>query len=457
MLGWKQILRKSFKDFQLRWKLFKPIRRVFVGVSILVLIIIALSVVLYPTWLTNKNTLLTVVALTILGVIDFLSNFIQVFSQVISSYQKTEQSYRSFQRVTNTSEKALSPKLRGIPKLLPKDETDIVLHEIIENSKSVLLTGEAGTGKSGIAVDLIHKAKQKNLFCLLINAKALSRVHEAGDLKKFFAIDESFYESVRTLGGFIDMVIVVDQIDNIVGTPSCDVVVELLTTCASFDGVSVVAVTRHREANEQGAVRPLLESGFVDVICQPITPDLVTHVLGSVGVAEFPNSLFEIVTNLLNLDFICEIIQTYGLHELSNIQDIVDLWESYRLMLVERENYANYHGEDFIVEAVRLARVGLQSPDRGFDLDYPPNYIQSRLISGNIIEEMFGRRYQFSHDKLQDYLYAWDACERSRFPNHINEEIGELHGRNVMLWMRDIYQRRNAALYEHFLEEALNG
>jgi hypothetical protein len=457
MLGWKQVTRKFFKDFQLRWKLFKPVRRGIVVVLIPVLFILILSIVLYPPWLTNYQTKLSLLALTVVGVVGFLSNFFQIFIQVILSYQKAEQLYRSFQRVTNTSKMVLRPKLKGIPQLLPKEETNIILRELFENSRSVLLTGEAGVGKSGIAVEIIENAVQKNLFYLLIDAKALSRVQEAGDLKNFFAVEESFYEAVRRLGGFADTIIVVDQIDNIVGTPSCDVVIELLTTCASFDGVLVVAVTRHREANEQGAVRPLLESGFVDVVCQPITTDLVVHVLSSVGVTEIPASLFAITTNLLNLDLICEVIKTCGWQDLSGIQDIVDLWESYRLMLIERENYANYHGEDFIVEAVRLARIGLLSPDRGFDLEYPLNHIHSRLISGNIIKQIFGRRYQFSHDKLQDYLYAWDACERIRFPNHINEEIGELHGRNVMIWMRDIYQRKDASLYEHFLEEALNG
>jgi hypothetical protein len=133
------------------------------------------------------------------------------------------------------------------------------------------------------------------------------------------------------------------------------------------------------------------------------------------------------------------------------------LWEHYRSTLHSRENLFNKTGDEFILEAVQLARQGLASADRGFDLNTPPTALQRRLISGNVINQIAGRRYQFSHEKLQDYLYAWYACENNFLFEEIHGEIGELHQRNVMLWIRDIYQTRNAPLYERFLEEALNG
>jgi hypothetical protein len=90
-------------------------------------------------------------------------------------------------------------------------------------------------------------------------------------------------------------------------------------------------------------------------------------------------------------------------------------------------------------------------------MDYPQGSIQTRLSSSNVVEKISGRRYQFSHEKLQDYLYAWDACENGTLSDVVISDIGELHARNVIVWMRDIYQRTNTLMYERFLEGVLDG
>ena len=456
MLSWKLGINRFTNRFALKWRLFRPFRRAIVLILILVLLIVVISIWLYPTWIADSKSFLSLLALSIVGVVSFLSGFLQTVAQVILSYQKAEQSYRAFNRVTNKSKKFLSPKLRGIPNFLSREETDVVLNHVI-NSTPVILTGDAGAGKSAIAVELLKKASEKNIFSLLIDAKTLTLIQNAGDLRAYFDIDESIYEAIQRLGEFIRVVLIIDQLDNIAGTIPCEIAIELLTACTDFEGVSVVAVSRYRESNEQGAIRPLLEFGFTNIHCQSITDEQIINVLNQIGVDTIPHSIIEIATNLLNLDILCEIVRTTNSQDITNIQDEIDLWEGYRLLLVERETYAAHRGEEFIAEAVRLARIGLQSPDRGFDMDYPQRPIQTRLSSSNVVEKISGRRYQFSHEKLQDYLYAWDACENGTLSDVVMADIGELHARNVIIWMRDIYQRTNTLMYERFLEGVLDG
>jgi hypothetical protein len=136
----------------------------------------------------------------------------------------------------------------------------------------------------------------------------------------------------------------------------------------------------------------------------------------------------------------------------------VDLWEKYRRILLERERLVSnpQMAGQIIAEAVRLAKLGLNAEDRTFILDYPPSVIQNRLISWEIIVQEEGRTFRFRHEKLQDYLYAWDATERNIMPSDVRNEIDVLKTRNVLVWMNKLYANRGSKLHAQFVKEMLN-
>jgi hypothetical protein len=153
---------------------------------------------------------------------------------------------------------------------------------------------------------------------------------------------------------------------------------------------------------------------------------------------------------LLNLEIIGTIMQTDPTLDISSVMGEVDLWDQYRETLSERE------GPEVVAEAISLAKQGLSSTDGKILLDHPRPRCQRRLVSTGVLVLVHGRVTQFFHEKLRDFLYAWDATEQGLMPSDVVEEINAYRTRHMMQWMSEIYARSGSPLYESFLKEVLN-
>jgi hypothetical protein len=235
-----------------------------------------------------------------------------------------------------------------------------------------------------------------------------------------------------------------------VGSIAAKLLVELMVECHGLEGVEVVAISRKRESHEGELLQPLLSAGFTEVTSYPLNENRAREVLQKMGIAEPTRELVELGRNLLNLEIIGTIREREPRLDFSSITDELDLWEHYRESLLERED------EEVIAEAVRLARDGLIHPERMIELDYPCPQSQRRLISSGVVMCQHGRVYRFSHEKLQDFLYAWDATERCASTSMVINEIGPHRARNVIIWMDKIYARQRSPFRKQFLREVLS-
>jgi hypothetical protein len=233
---------------------------------------------------------------------------------------------------------------------------------------------------------------------------------------------------------------------------------DIVREVANQDSASVVVVSRHREANEVGALRPLLEAGFQEIVCQPIDHDTVVQVLAIAGASNVSSEILDLGSNLLNLELICEIVRRSGSAHINELRDEISLWEQYVSVIQSRESgQHDPFGHAFIQEAVILAHDGLQGLDRTFGLTSSLTLSQRRLISSGVIVVVSGLKHRFQHEQFQDYLYARDATQRSLMPSDVFDEIERLHAVNVLAWMRNIYKKSGVPEYESFLEELLSG
>ncbi len=159
----------------------------------------------------------------------------------------------------------------------------------------------------------------------------------------------------------------------------------------------------------------------------------------------------------MNLDLIGKVKEQQADFNFSTLMDEVALWEHYLKVLREQEEIGDGLDKSgqIIAEVMKLARDGLSGDNRTFLLDNPPSPEQRRLISWGIIvcDE---RVCRFFHEKLQDFLYAWDATQRNAMPGKVLDEIDVYTTRNVLLWMEKIYARRDSRLHSQFLKETFN-
>ena len=169
------------------------------------------------------------------------------------------------------------------------------------------------------------------------------------------------------------------------------------------------------------------------------------------------DAIIELGRNLFNL----QLIGSSGPHLLrdggANILDELDLWERSRESFEMRESGPQNpgRGKQLVAEAIRLATAGLNEADRSFGVEYPLNDAQHRLASESWIVLETTRIGRFVHEKLQEYLYSWDAAEHRKMPRDVLREIPRYRTRNILPLVASIYRRQNLVLYERFLTETL--
>jgi len=361
-----------------------------------------------------------------------------------------------FSRQTDRAMRLIRDLIPGIDVPLTRDEFTRV-EEQFAFKKPVVLAGDAGTGKSGIAATLVRSAREKGAATLLLDSRRVGQTQNEAQLREYFDLRGPTLSAIEKIGRHKGCRLIIDQLDNVAGSPSAMILVDLAIDCCHFEGVEVVVISRKRETHEERLLENLMQSGFVELTSHPLSEFGVREILGKIGIDEPSNELVALGRNLLNLDLIGKVKEQQADFNFSTLMDEVALWEHYLKVLREQEEIGDGLDKSgqIIAEAMKLARDGLSGDNRTFLLDNPPSPEQRRLISWGIIvcDE---RVCRFFHEKLQDFLYARDATQRNAMPEKVLDEIDVHTTRNVMLWMEKIYARRDSRLHNQFLKETFN-
>ena len=359
----------------------------------------------------------------------------------------------------HTGQSLLQAKLHipGLPEPFQRDEV-LYIQDQLELSKAVLLTGDPGTGKSGIAALLTQSAISLAKRVLFLDSRRVEHVRDEAELRRHFSLKGPVCSAIARLGRYFGCRLIIDQLDNSIGLPSARLLVELAWGCLGLNGVEVVVISRHREAQEAQLLQQVSTRGFIELESRPLDELRVIAAYNQLGISNPSLDLIALGQNLLNLEIIGKIKEKESHFDFSNVLEEVDLWESYLEVLKSRDAQGSnaHNAEEIIAAAVELAKKGLNSDDRSFETDYPLPNSHRKLASWGIIVRQYGRIYRFHHEKLQDFLYAWDAAERGSMPSDVMKEINAYRTKNVFNWMDKLYSKHQPALQLRFLEETLN-
>jgi hypothetical protein len=360
-----------------------------------------------------------------------------------------------FSRHTEHALSQISLEIPGLSHTLQRSEIARV-EDQLRQGKSVILAGEAGTGKSGVAACLARSVAGK--VVLLLDARRVGHIRSEAELRRHLALSGPVVSAVRRVGLHRGCLVIVDQLDNIAGYPSATVLIETVADLQALDGVGVVVVSRRREGHETKLLECLVKKGFVELASFPLSESEAAKALTELDISKPSRELIAIGRNLLNLEMIGRIKQEQPSFQFSTLTDEVDLWEQYIDVLVEREAVGSgiHDAEQIVAEAVNLARAGLMNEDRTFCLGIALSHPHQRLISWGIVICEGGRVYRFHHEKLQDFLYAWGATQRNAMPADVLGEINVHRSRNIFTWMDRIYSRRSPEVHKRFLRKMLN-
>ncbi|GAB7009037.1 hypothetical protein [Halorubrum trueperi] len=368
----------------------------------------------------------------------------------------------AFEQETDNTLSGITGTIPQIDRKLPRSEMSEIHTELTEGN-AVIVTGEGGVGKTGVLAQIVDQwTDGPELF---IDARRFSECSTDTELRQAFDFNGSLSDAVGRVGRHESCLVVVDQLDNIGGTPAAEVFTDFLRAVDGEDGVHLVAGCRSWDLENQRVYADLAnEETFTTVTVSQLSSSEVRDVLADLEVTDYSDELLTIGRNLLNLSIIAE-LQAETTHSQINftaIKSQVELWDRYQETLAERETqggqWDEQSGDEVRARAIELAQTGLQDGSRVFPISLRRERPDKRLISRRVIINEFGERYRFRHEELQDYFYAWNAVNRLGWttPQEVLEEIDERVAAGVFRWMLRILVKRGPSPPMEFLDAALS-
>ncbi len=344
----------------------------------------------------------------------------------------------------------------GINDPLPRSEVSHI-EDALGEGKSILVTGDSGTGKSGIAHALCGPRSNPDRPVLLLDARSYTNLSSISDLAGRISLAGPVLSGIKRLGGRTGCRLIIDQLDSVANSPAGMAFADLAIQASQLPGVEVVVLSRRKEAFETSLLSHLTQSGFVELECNELTEGAVRAALAQIGLACPPDDLVQMAKNLLNLSLVAQIKMELPDFNFETMLDEVALWRGYVDVLQVSESGGPFPdlGERIIGEAYRLAREGLQAENRACVIVAPKSVEQRRLESWGIIFQEEGYSYQFKHENLQDFLYAQHATKCGYMVADVLKEIASHRTRNIFAWMNKLYQATNSSHRVPFMKEVL--
>ncbi len=347
-------------------------------------------------------------------------------------------------------------KITGLSRSFERSEVGYI-EDQLKLGKPVVLTGDAGSGKTGIAALTAKKARRRKKRILVLDALRVQHVADEAGLRTFFSATEPLVTIIMGLAKPRGFRLVIDQLDNTIGLPVSRILIELACDCSGLRDVEVVVISRKKESHESRLLQKLISTGFVELESRELRETEAEEALKLLGINDPSADLISLCRNLLNLEIVATIKKQKPTFDFRNVMDEVAVWGAYLEVLHRREEDSTgvEEADRTMSEAIRLARYVLSTDDQVFMLDHP-SASHRRLISWGMILNDDGYMCRFKHEKLQDFLYSRDAVDRGLMPDDVMNEIHLVRSRNVMLWMDRIYASRNSPRRAQFVREMFN-
>ena len=342
----------------------------------------------------------------------------------------------------------LQQQLPTIIKIGEIDRPEIALIQNIWQSTDtpILLHGEAGSGKSGIAIRLGKRLSEGGMPVLFIRATEFSPDQDPITiLQTRMAIKYPLIEALSKLSKEKLFAIILDQLDSVSETDLSKNFVGFLKSIAGIPNIKILAITRSYELQHDPDISSL---GFQQEEIGRFSDEQSINFLSQLGIDNPSQVLIDLSNNLLNLSLIAEVIKESTLAS-NSLLDEVDLWEQFYNSIKLRE------GEEVAEDALRIACETALKGERIFSTTFLNNHSRKKLLSRGIIFEASGRRFRFRHEKLQDFLCAYSLLPNQlTFPQLINKANKD-SVKGILIWLHLLYHKECPELEPQFVDDVL--
>ena len=310
---------------------------------------------------------------------------------------------KAFEQYTYRTLDEIIDKLPTIDQHIDRKEF-IEAYNKLQAEKCILITGESGCGKSGIAASLAKNTVQRGIPVLFLDTRQYSKtVNDMADLSYFVNAEgniKSCIEKVaKQVGSFL---LVVDQLDSTLGTPASQISIELLANVKLYKNSQVVAVSYISKSSEY---KPVLDLGFAEVSSKALDRQITIRILQNAGINNPSDVLLSIANNLFYLSILLEIVKSVDIHTVSGD---IQLLEEYLFELEKTE------GGRFIQIALKIAYNKLVAGQLIFSLPRVKDNSTNRLIQRGVILDLGRNQYRLDTNNCTSF-YSPNKLLNKRF------------------------------------------
>jgi len=294
-----------------------------------------------------------------------------------------------------------------------KEVLDLLVEE--NGPNVVLLTGNAGVGKSGVVREVIEQLMERGLSHLAFRVDRYLTIQSTRDLgQALFNRPADPAVTLASLGGRDVSVLIIDQIDAVseasgrIG-PMRDVVFDLTRTAQASGCVRIVAVCRSFDLTNDATLRTMEQNEKVQRIEvtpldweQEIKPLLLAK---NINTEQITLAQRVLLTLPLNLSLFLEVVTPDGRTiPFSSTSDLYNLLVERKQRAIRERGYT-----DLSVPRVMSVLAKAMSDDQLLDapasvLDPFPNAVDLMASEHLIIKT--GNRVAFFHESFFDYAFA---------------------------------------------------
>jgi hypothetical protein len=247
-----------------------------------------------------------------------------------------------------------------------------------------------------------QQAAQQGQLVLGIDAALLPRTAVSPtDIGANLVVPLDIARALRDATRRSTVTFIVDQLDTKAGTPVGQALVQLVLAASGIQGVRVLAVSRTYEATR---IAELQQLPFQRVQSGELGVDQAQDALERLGVASPAEPLLRLARNLLGLSLIADLTRR-GV-DVTHIVGEVELWDTYRRNIEAESATAVERAIALTWEAIQVGGYGVPVaglPDEGIRV----------LRSRGVLDESTELRHRFRHQRIRDYLVAWDAARQA--------------------------------------------
>ena len=301
--------------------------------------------------------------------------------------------------------------------VIPRQEVQTVQNRLEEPSgrPGVLITGEAGIGKSGVMLQVIEELLEAGTPVLALRADRLEPTQLPDDVGEQIGLPGSPANVLAAVAQGSQCVLVIDQLDALSlasgrNTNLFDCVYEIIRQAQAHPNMRILLACRKFDLDNDYRLRQLKEEDGVAeaVVVEPLSHQIVRDVVARIGLDA--NALtfkqLDLLSVPLHLKLLSELETDVEIHRL-NFETAHDLYERFweYKQLVMRERLGQpvqwtqvvYGLCDYMHELQTLSAPEVVVEDWNTDTN--------AMVSENVLV-LENKRYSFFHEGFFDYAFA---------------------------------------------------